>query len=208
VAARFKSLPAVLAADPALPAKLREGCAALAEALGDDQAEAVRAVRWVVSGGRDGAAWEQPGLLQYLVWSAAAPALAPVLAAFAAAEPPRWDHAHCPTCGAQPLMAWLMPGDGVRERRLVCGCCGTRWSFQRIGCACCGSTDPAKLSILEAEGEGGLRLDLCDECRSYTKTFAGDGDPALLLADWTSLHLDVLACGRGYQRNGTSLYAL
>ncbi len=147
--------------------------------------------------------------MQYLAWSAAARLLAPVAATFAEwRDEARWGHSQCPSCGALPVMGRLVPGDGVRERQLACGCCGTRWSFQRIGCPYCGNADSGRLSILEAEGEGGLRLDLCEECKGYSKTLAGEGDPALLLADWTSLHLDVLARERGYQRKGTSLYEL
>jgi len=169
----------------------------------------LQAARWVLSGGDEGPLPDHPGLLLFLGWSAAIPVLEPVLTAFAERrDEGRWGHGHCPACGAIPVMGWLVPGDGVRERQLACGCCGTRWSFQRIGCAYCGNSDSGRLSILESADEGGLRLDLCEECKGYTKTWAGDGDPALLLADWTTLHLDAIALERGYQRKGVSLFEL
>ncbi|HZZ83159.1 MAG TPA: formate dehydrogenase accessory protein FdhE [Anaeromyxobacteraceae bacterium] len=192
-----------------VPEKLREDCRALSAAFEADPQACPRATRWALSGGAEGAPPERPGLVQYLAWRAAARALAPLVAAFAEwRDEGNWGHGHCPTCGALPVTAWLTPGDDVRERRLACGCCGTRWAFQRVGCAFCGNADPAHLSILVPEGEGGVRLDLCDGCKGYLKTFAGEGDPSLLLADWTTLHLDVLARERGYQRKGSSLYEL
>ena len=58
------------------------------------------------------------------------------------------------------------------------------------------------------EGEGGLRIDYCESCRGYLKTYAGEGSENVLLADWTSLHLDLIACDRGLRRLAASLYAL
>ncbi|BDG08507.1 formate dehydrogenase accessory protein FdhE [Anaeromyxobacter paludicola] len=202
-------LVARLAADERLPEKLREGCRAEAAAWAADPARRLATARWALSTGEEGAPPAQPGLVLFLAWRAAARALAPVVATFAGQrDEARWGHGYCPTCGAVPMNAWLVPGEGVREKQLACGCCGTRWAFQRIGCPHCGEGESNKLSILEVEGEGGLRLDVCDACKGYVKTWAGEGDPSLLLADWTTLHLDVLAKERGYERKGVSLYEL
>jgi FdhE protein len=43
-------------------------------------------------------------------------------------------------------------------------------------------------------------------CRGYLKTYIGGGSEALLLADWTSLHLDLIAQDRGLKRLAASLY--
>jgi FdhE protein len=59
---------------------------------------------------------------------------------------------------------------------------------------------------LDVEGEGGLRLDYCEACRGYLKAYNGTGSESVLLADWTSLHLDVLARDRGLERRAASLY--
>jgi len=56
------------------------------------------------------------------------------------------------------------------------------------------------------EGEGGLRIEYCDGCLAYLKTYDGEGSEAVPLADWTSLHLDLLARERGLKRMAASLY--
>ena len=55
---------------------------------------------------------------------------------------------------------------------------------------------------------GGLRIGFCEACRGYLKTYEGQGEEQLLLADWTSLHLDLLAHRRGLKRQARSLYDL
>jgi FdhE protein len=60
--------------------------------------------------------------------------------------------------------------------------------------------------VVGVEGEGGLRIDYCETCHGYLKTYDGEGNESVLLADWTSLHLDVLARDRGLQRKAASLY--
>ena len=62
--------------------------------------------------------------------------------------------------------------------------------------------------MVAIEGESGLRLDVCEICSGYLKTFNGEGSEEVLLADWTSLHLDLLAADRGLTRMAASLYAL
>jgi FdhE protein len=58
------------------------------------------------------------------------------------------------------------------------------------------------------DGEGGLRIDYCDSCKGYLKTYNAEGNEGVLLADWTSLHLDVIARDRGLKRLAASLYEL
>jgi FdhE protein len=62
--------------------------------------------------------------------------------------------------------------------------------------------------VVKPEGESGLRLDACESCRGYLKTYDGRGSEDVLLADWTSLHLDVLALDRGLERRAASLFEL
>ena len=45
-------------------------------------------------------------------------------------------------------------------------------------------------------------------CGGYLKTYAGQGSESVLLADWTSLHLDIIARDRGLMRCAGSLYHL
>jgi len=59
---------------------------------------------------------------------------------------------------------------------------------------------------LAVEGEPVLRVDYCEVCSGYLKTYNGAGSESLFLADWTSLHLDIAACDRGLRRFAESLY--
>jgi FdhE protein len=58
------------------------------------------------------------------------------------------------------------------------------------------------------EGEGGLRIDYCESCHGYLKTYDGEGGESVLLADWTSIHLDVVAIDRGLKRLAGSVYEI
>jgi FdhE protein len=149
-----------------------------------------------------------PGLLRYLGWAAAARWLRPVVEAFErSGEDERWGRRYCPTCGSAPAMAHLSESESSRARRLCCGMCGTRWQYPRTKCPFC-EADSQKLSIVAVAGEGGLRIDYCPSCRGYLKTYAGEGDERILLADWTSLHLDLLARDRNLVRAAASLYEI
>jgi FdhE protein len=86
-------------------------------------------------------------------------------------------------------MSQLVGGDSGRLRLFSCGCCNTRWQFRRIGCPFCESTDDHRLSTLTIEGEKYLRIDYCQSCGAYLKTYDGEGNEPIFLADWTSLHL-------------------
>ena len=120
----------------------------------------------------------------------------------------QWLRRYCPMCGSLPAMAQLVGVDPGRWRLLSCGCCSTRWRYRRIGCPFCESADDHQLSALAIEGEKYLRIDYCQFCRAYLKTYDGEGDETLFLADWTSLHLDVIARDRGLKRLASSLYEL
>jgi FdhE protein len=152
---------------------------------------------------------EQPGLLRYLGWTVLARYLRSVVNAFDAwRDDDRWLRNYCPTCGARPAMAQLIGVDPGRVRLLSCGCCRTRWRYRRTGCPFCDDQHAHRLSVLAIEGENGLRIDYCDACHGYLKTYDGHGSEQILLADWTSLHLDVLARDRGLNRFAMSLYEL
>lgn len=179
------------------------GDAALAD-LPADGAAASRVMDWLL--GEDTLAPAAPGFLRYLGWTAAAAYLSPVRGPYAAwRDEEKWLRAHCPTCGSLPAMAQLSGAEPGRMRFLVCGCCGTRWQYSRTGCPFCES-DPRRLRTLAVEGEAGLRIDSCELCTAYLKTYDGEGDEAVLLADWTSLHLDFVAHDRGLKRRAASLY--
>jgi FdhE protein len=150
-----------------------------------------------------------PGLLRYLAWTATTRFLRPVVNAFDAwRDEEQWLRRYCPTCGSLPAMAQLVGVDPGRRRLLSCGCCGTRWRYRRMACPFCESADDHRLSALAIEGEKYLRIDYCQFCRAYLKTYDGEGNETFFLADWTSLHLDVIARDRGLKRLANSLYEL
>jgi FdhE protein len=70
------------------------------------------------------------------------------------------------------------------------------------------SQDEHPVSVVAIEGEEGLRIDYCEACRGYLKTYNGEGNEHVLVADWTSLHLDLLARDRGLKRLAASLYEI
>ncbi len=167
--------------------------------------DAVAHVTTRVAGGADAA---DPGFVRCVGWLTIAASLGPLLREFAAwRDEERWMHPLCPACGARPAMAQLAGVDPGRQRLLVCGCCATRWRYARTTCPFCEAA-PHRLASLGIDGEAGLRIDYCESCRAYLKTYNGQGGEDVLLADWTSLHLDLAAEGRGWRRAATSLYSL
>jgi FdhE protein len=149
------------------------------------------------------------GFQRYLGWTALARYLRLLIEMFdKCRDEEYWLRNYCPTCGSLPAMAQLVGVDQGRQRFFCCGCCRTRWLYLRTGCPFCGNADDHRLTVLTVEGEQGLRIDYCESCKGYLKTYAGEGSEAVLLADWTSIHLDVLARDRGLKRLAASLYEL
>ena len=167
-------------------------------------------VRRVADGllGEPPEALSSPGLLRWVGWTAASRALQPVLHAFAGwRSEDRWQRSHCPACGAAPAMAQLIGVEPGFVRFLSCGCCRTRWRWRRTACPFCES-DPHRLAIVALQSEPSLRIDHCESCKGYLKTYVGRGDESVMLADWTSPHLDLVARDRGLERRALSLYDL
>lgn len=165
-----------------------------------------RVVEWLL--GNDDWQPAQPGLVRAVGWIAMATALRSIVSSLTAwKDDDRWLRRYCPCCGSAPAMAQLVGAEPGRRRLLTCGRCATQWRYGRTMCPFC-ETDFQQLSAITIEGERGLRVDYCVACRGYLKTYDGQGGEAVLLADWTSLHLDQLAMERGLQRLAASLYDL
>lgn len=149
------------------------------------------------------------GLRRFLTWTVLEMYLRPVLREFANwRDEDVWLRPYCPACGSSPAMASLVGVDEGRVRYLWCGCCRTRWLYRRRGCPFCGEKDDSQLGSIVLEQENALRLDYCSNCGSYLKTCIQPRAPSVLLADWSSLHLDLLALDRGLKRSAASLYQL
>jgi len=180
---------------------------ALADELRSEQNAPRRALGWLIH--ENDCPSNHPGLLRYLGWTAIRRFLRPIIARFAEwRDEERWLHRYCPTCGSLPAMAQLVGMDSGRMRLLLCGCCGTRWRYRRIGCTFCENENDHRLPVLTIEGQNGLRVDCCDVCGGYLKAYEGRGCEPFLLEDWASLHLDILARDRGLKRLASSLYEL
>lgn len=194
-----------LAAEP-FAGTLAEDMRALDAELTRDSVGARRVVDWLL--GDESWTPSRPGPLRYVGWLAVSSALRPAIDAFAGwRDDEKWLRRYCPGCGSLPAMAHLVGTDPGRRRFLSCGCCGTRWRYGRTECPFC-EVKSDRLASLAIDGESGLRIDYCQSCRGYLKTYDGHGSEAILLADWTSLHLDLAARDRGLQRLASSLYEL
>lgn len=110
-----------------------------------------------------------------------------------------WTEGRCPVCNSIPSLSFIRQNEA---RKFFCSYCEYMGPWHRIGCPNCQNRDPVKLDIIEIEEEKGLRIDLCNECKSYVKT-ANDyllDDYTPELVDIISLPLDIIAQGRGYVR--------
>jgi transcription elongation factor Elf1 len=105
-----------------------------------------------------------------------------------------WRRGECPVCGSEPGMAELDSRQG--SRRLHCLWCETRWDHSRLACPFCRGQAPGSLTYLEAVGEEGLRLEVCDLCGRHLKTLDMrrlEGPVVAPLDDAATWHLDLLA---------------
>lgn len=110
-----------------------------------------------------------------------------------------WLNNPCPVCGHKPLAAKLRQEEGLRL--LQCSLCQTQWWFLRLKCAFCGNTDHEKLQYLYVGEDRGRRVDVCDSCKKYIKTF----DERVIgreviphIEEIASVRLDFIAKKEGY----------
>jgi FdhE protein len=148
---------------------------------------------------------ERLGLDPALLASTLRLALFPALARWAAELAARhrgisWGQGCCPACGSWPLLAEFR---GLEQTRFLrCGLCASGWEFPRLLCPFCGNRDHRQLGYFHAEGEeSSRRAATCDACGGYVKTLttlSALSEPALLVADLATLHLDLAAAERGF----------
>jgi formate dehydrogenase maturation protein FdhE len=149
----------------------------------------------------------------FWVRTAAAPILEPAAAAIDL--PPRhlWSGSACPACGGLPQVAVIAEESGEfmagSPRSLVCFRCASWWAFPRATCVNCRLDDSRQLFAYHAQGQRGVRVDGCERCRTYIKTFdlreEGSRDVVPLVDDLVSLVMDLWAAGRDLHRPVTSL---
>jgi FdhE protein len=108
----------------------------------------------------------------------------------------------CPFCSRKPALGILrQQGDGAR-RSLLCGVCLTEWEFRRVICPGCGQEDHAKLPVYTAAELPYIRVECCDDCKTYVKcidlTKNGLADP--LVDELASVPLNLWAQEHGYAK--------
>ena len=115
-----------------------------------------------------------------------------------------WQKAFCPVCGREPLMAKI-EGE-IGGKWLSCSLCFTEWRFKRIACPFCENEDQEFLRYFAAEDDEAHRVDVCDHCKKYIKTVDGRKPYSIrnmLVEHLTTLALDLVAEGEGYQRGSS-----
>jgi FdhE protein len=115
-------------------------------------------------------------------------------------DPETWRKGHCPACGSLPSLSLLKGEEG--RRYLLCSFCDYQWRMDRLCCPACDNKEPESLGYFYGEGEETFRIDLCDRCHRYIKTIdcrnLEESDPCL--EDLATLHLDILASNKGFNR--------
>jgi formate dehydrogenase accessory protein FdhE len=200
-------LPPAVAAlgDGAAPGPLREAGADLVARSESRQRELVES--WL-----DDASLLDPRIAAWIA-VAAGPLLELASARLKPPSKEEWSGAACPACGGVAQVSVIREESGEfmagSPRYLVCGRCALWWSFARATCPNCGEDDSRRVGAFSPEGQRWVRIDACDTCRSYVKSFdlrdPGGTNVVPLVDDVATLTLDVWAHEKGLQRPSVSL---
>jgi formate dehydrogenase maturation protein FdhE len=148
-------------------------------------------------------------VLGFWVRVAGGPILEGARAAIATPSRDEWTGAACPACGG-PAQASVIAEEsgefmGGSPRSLVCGRCAGWWTFPRAMCTWCGESDPRRLPTFLPEERRAVRIDGCETCSSYVKTFdlreAGGIELVPLVDDVATVSLDLWANDQGLARH-------
>lgn len=116
--------------------------------------------------------------------------------------PPSVAGNRCPRCQGEPQLAVIRAeGDGGK-RSLLCSFCLAEWEYRRILCPVCGEHDNARLPRYNDENAPALRVEACDSCHSYLKSFdlTVDGLIVPIVDEIATAPLDLWAAEKGYQK--------
>ncbi len=108
----------------------------------------------------------------------------------------------CPACGSKPQLAVLIPeGDGGK-RFLGCSLCFTEWEFRRVLCPSCQEVEYTKLPRYSPENPKAVRVEACDSCHAYLKSFdlTIDGLMVPEVDEIATVALDLWAAEQGYAK--------
>jgi hypothetical protein len=148
-------------------------------------------------------------VLAFWVRVAAGPVLEAARAQVAMPSREEWTGGACPACGglAQASVIAEESGEfmGGSPRSLVCGRCAGWWSFPRAICTWCGEGDPRRLPSFVPDERRAVRIDGCETCGTYVKTFdlreAGGVELVPLVDDVATVSLDLWANDQGLSRH-------
>jgi FdhE protein len=113
----------------------------------------------------------------------------------------------CPCCGSLPVASLVRLGAAVNNLRyLHCALCNTEWNVPRATCTACGDDKGLAQQQIEG-GNGAMRAETCDGCKSYLKIAYQEKDPRIdpVADDLATLALDLLVDEAGYGRSGPNL---
>jgi FdhE protein len=147
-------------------------------------------------------------VLGFWVRVASAPILEAARATVATPSREEWHNAACPACAGMPQASVIAEESGEfmggSPRSLICGRCAGLWTFPRAICIWCSEADPRKLPSFVPEDRKAVRVDGCETCGSYVKTFdlRERGGPELvpLVDDVATVSLDLWAHDQGLAR--------
>jgi formate dehydrogenase accessory protein FdhE len=121
------------------------------------------------------------------------------------------DMAACPRCGWPPQLAMLQDSEKTRgERKLLCALCLTEWTFPRATCPACRSTDTDKLIHHSTDVWPHIRVEECQNCKSYLKAIdlREDGLAVPMVDEIASVELDLWADENGLRKLQRNLLGL
>jgi FdhE protein len=116
--------------------------------------------------------------------------------------PAGYQGALCPLCGSKPQLAVLRPeGDGGK-RHLACSLCLAEWEYRRIVCPVCDEVNHAKLPRYSVEEPIAVRVEACDTCKAYQKSFDMTVDGLMVpeVDEIATVALDLWASEHGYHK--------
>lgn len=119
-----------------------------------------------------------------------------------ASPPANYSGALCPQCGSRSQLAVLRPeGDGGK-RHLACSLCLAEWEYRRIICPVCEEVDPLKLPYYSPEDPMAVRVEACDTCKAYQKSFDMTVDGLMVpdVDEIATVALDLWAAEHGYRK--------
>jgi hypothetical protein len=151
-------------------------------------------------------------VLSFWVRVAAGPVLETARAPVATPSREEWAGSACPACGGLGQVSVIAPDSGEfmggSPRSLVCARCAGWWLFPRAMCTWCGEGTPAKIPSYVPDERRYVRIDGCETCGTYVKTFdlreAGGIDLVPLVDDVATVSLDLWANDQGLARHMVS----